>query len=222
MVNMKLRPIRPEELQLIKTISDVQLSPDGEHVAYTQAEVDLDVDDYRIKTWTASTRDGQSRELAYGQKHDIAPRWSPDSDRLAFLSDRDGGQFQLYIVDIGNGNEARKLTSLRYGAGPAVWSPDAKRIVFAAQAPKGTPVTGSTSNDGGNHQPRVIKRAHYKSDGERHTLDSCSHLFVVSAERGETRQITSGDSEDRSPTWSLDGRYIAFSRTRDSSTDNDL
>jgi len=55
-------------------------------------------------------------------------RLSPDGGRLAFLSDRQGGKAQVYVIDI-TGGEAHKLTSIPQGAGAPVWSPDGMRLV---------------------------------------------------------------------------------------------
>ena len=48
--------------------------------------------------------------------------------RLAFLSDRDGGKAQVYVMDV-TGGEARKLSAIPEGAGAPVWSPDGTRLV---------------------------------------------------------------------------------------------
>src|SRR5947209_2131643 len=112
------RPVQPEDLLSIKTIADIQLSPDGSRVAFTLSEIDAEQDGYRTSIWVAPTQGGGPMQFTRGPKQDTSPRWSPDGTQLAFLSDRDGGAPQLYVMRA-DGGEARKLTSLAKGAGPA-------------------------------------------------------------------------------------------------------
>ena len=115
-------PLELEDLLGLSVVGDVQLSPDGGSVAFTVSEIDAERDDYRTTIWLAPTGAGEPRRYSHGPAHDTAPRWSPDGRRLAFLSDRDGGQPQLYLLP--TGGEARRLTDLEHGAGAAVWAPD--------------------------------------------------------------------------------------------------
>ncbi len=180
-------------------------------------------------------------------QRDTGPRWSPDGRRLAFLSDRDGEPAQLYVMPA-DGGEARKLTALDRGAGPAVWSPDGGRIVFAARVLKEPPPGDGEARRRWEQRPRVITAAQYKSDGQGYTFDAVTQLFVVSAqadladdgpapafkategqategqatEGAEPQQITFGDGDDRAPAWSPDGRRIAFGRNRSGRADYNL
>ncbi len=215
------RPIQPEDLLSLKTISDVQMSPDGSRVAYVLTEIDAEKDEYRTSIWVAPTQGGSPTQFTRGPKRDSAPRWSPDGAQLAFLSDRDGEPAQLYIMPA-HGGEARRLTSLDKGAGPAVWSPDGTRILFAATVLQETPPENQEARTRWNQRPRRVTKAQYKADGRGYTFDVCNHLLVVPTEGGETRQITSGDGNDDAPAWSPDGRQITFSRTRAGVADYNL
>src|ERR1051325_6451397 len=90
------RPVEPEDLLAIKTISDVQLSPDGQRIAYVLSQIDADADENRTSIWVVPVVGGESGEdvaavqFTRGPKQDTAPRWSPDASHLAFLSNRDG------------------------------------------------------------------------------------------------------------------------------------
>src|ERR1043165_9236713 len=121
MTSETARPITPADLYALKTIGDVQLSPDGAHIAYTLTSIDRESDDYRNSIWVVPFGGGVPTQFTRGIKNDTAPRWSPDGQWLAFLSDREGKPAQLYLMPA-HGGEAHKLTSLVNGAGPAVWS----------------------------------------------------------------------------------------------------
>jgi dipeptidyl aminopeptidase/acylaminoacyl peptidase len=158
------------------------------------------------------------RRFTGGTGKDSAPRWSPDGTRLAFLSDRESGKAQVYIIEM-TGGEAHKLTAIPQGAGAPVWSPDGTRLVTAVR-------TGGEDEESKQGKPktppaRLITMLRYRANGEGFTYDRRRHLFVVDAVSGETRQLTDGDWDDTQPGWSPDGRRIAFVSARHHDRDQD-
>ena len=92
---------------------------------------------------------GPPRPLTSGRHRDTAPRCSPDSASLAFLSDREGDSSQRFLLPL-SGGEPRQLTSLKYGAGASVWSPSGDRLAFAARVnieARGGLVSGERDGD---------------------------------------------------------------------------
>jgi dipeptidyl aminopeptidase/acylaminoacyl peptidase len=218
MSNNLPRPIQLDDLFAIKTVSDVQLAPDGTRCAYVLSEVDTTADDYRTTIWVVCCDGGEPVQFTRGPRHDSAPRWSPDGKYLCFLSDRGGeaacdAGAQLYVIAT-DGGEARKLTALDPAAGPAVWSPDGTRLLFAAQVFAEAPPQDRQTRERWTLRPRHVMRAQYKAEGAGYTFDKRTHLFVTRLDTGETAQITHGDDEATQPAWSPDGRRIAFCRPR--------
>ena len=151
------RPVEPEDLLALKTLADVQLSPDGRRVAFVLNELDAAEDAVRSSIWVVETTSGRLSRFTRGPGKDSAPRWSPDGRALAFLSDRPphrngGEQPQLYLVP-SDGGEARRLTDLEEGAGPASWSPDGTRLAFAARVPRATAPEASGRGGAGSSAP---------------------------------------------------------------------
>jgi dipeptidyl aminopeptidase/acylaminoacyl peptidase len=215
------RGMIPTDLFRLQWVSDVRIAPDGRTLAFTVTRLDEEADDYRSAIWVVPA-DGSTpaRRLTSGGSKDSAPRWSPDGTRLAFLSDRDGGKAQVYVLDV-NGGEARQLGTIPEGAGAPVWSPDGTRLVSVVRT--GDEEQGSTQD---SHKPktppaRLITVLKYRYNGEGFTYDRRRHLFVINAASGETRQLTRGDWDDIQPAWSPDSRCLVFVSARHPDRDYD-
>ena len=207
------RTIQPTDLLALKTVSDVQLSPDGSRIAYALTHIEAEADEYRSSIWLVPAAGGEPPQFTRGPKSDSAPRWSPDGQWLAFLSDRASKEPQLYLLPTAGG-EPRQLTTLDLGAGPAVWSPDSSRIVFSARVSKDEAPGDEKTRERWQQRPKVVTRAHYKDDGQGYTFDANRHLFSISLDGGQVQQLTHGEGDYNSASWTPDGRRFAFRRTR--------
>ena len=121
----------PDRLIRYPLITDLALSKDGQTVAYAVREPLLDEDRSKFVTHLcrASIEDGNAIRLTYGDSSNSAPHWSPDGRHLAFLSDRDGGVGNIYVMQTAGG-EAWALTRAEKDVGSFEWSPDGKRLAF--------------------------------------------------------------------------------------------
>ena len=127
---MSSRPLRLDDLPRFAAVSDPRISPDGQRIAYVVTTIDLDANATRSAVWLVPFEGGEPRRLTTGERHDRAPRWSPDGRHLAFVSDR-AGAAELYVLPL-EGGEPRRLTA---GAGKIVdvaWSLDGRRIAYVA------------------------------------------------------------------------------------------
>ncbi|HEX9987655.1 MAG TPA: hypothetical protein VGE45_04155 [Chloroflexia bacterium] len=74
----------------------------------------------------------ESVQLTADIKADSAlPAWSPDGTMIAFQSKRDGGEHQVFVMDV-NGNNKRRVSGGNGFAGQPAWSPDSKNVVYVA------------------------------------------------------------------------------------------
>ncbi len=223
------RTLTPEDLYAITLVEDPRISPDGTRIAYVRTTIDRDTYEYQRSLWIVPVEGGEPRQFTAGPR-DTAPRWSPDGRQIAFLRvpagdgkakslearDRGDGKAQLYLI-AADGGEARRLTSLRAGAGPAEWSPDGATLLFAAET--GAPHDAEAEDaavEGKKSVPRVrtVEQLFHRYDGHGYIHEHRSHLFMLSVSGGNPRQITDGDWNDGSPAWSSDGRQIAFTSDR--------
>src|SRR2546422_6803707 len=131
------RGMVPADVYDLVAVSDPRVAPDGRTVAYVVTTVDREESKYRSAIWVVPTEGSDApRQFTFGPKNDTSPRWSPDGQRLTFVSNRgdDKAKPQLYVIPA-EGGEALRLTELKEGVEDPKWSPDGSRIAFAARVP---------------------------------------------------------------------------------------
>jgi dipeptidyl aminopeptidase/acylaminoacyl peptidase len=208
----------PQDLTRIRSVSDPQMSPDGQRVAFVVTTLSEERDEYLANIWVVDTAGGEPRRFTTGSGRDTTPRWSPDGMRLAFVATREPQQKpQLYVMPA-DGGEPVRLTTLPNGVADPVWSPDSTRLAFVSRV-GGWQEPESAEEKRKSKPVRVITTMKYKANGDGFVYDRRPHLFVVSADGGEPQQITDGDFADADPAWSPDGRLIAFVSARHAERD---
>src|SRR5205085_10434204 len=102
-----------EQSLSMKGVSNPRISPDGRLVAYQERTTDWDQNAFVNQIWIANAATGERYQLTSGKKSSNSAAWSPDSRRLAFLSDREG-KSQIYLISP-SGGEAFQLTKVETG-----------------------------------------------------------------------------------------------------------
>ncbi len=220
---LKKRRIKASDLYRIRQISHPEISPDGKHVVYAVQRVDRQTEKKYTNLWWVATSGGKAHPFTTGDHVDSQPRWSPDGQWVAFISNRaDEKQPQLYLIPA-NGGEARKLTDLKGEFASFAWSPDGKQII--CQFRKKDKEALKREKDERKKKLglvyRRITRLHYSLDGYGFLPQERWHLWIIDVKSGKAKQLTSGKVYDeKSPCWSPDGKQIAFVSNR--SVDPDL
>ncbi|MGH2390142.1 MAG: hypothetical protein ACRDIE_18240, partial [Chloroflexota bacterium] len=201
----------PEDLLRIAVIDDLALSPRGDLVAMTIRTADMTANRYYAHLRIVPVDGSPGRTLAEGERIDHAASWSPDGSRLAFLSDRTGRD-QVWLTTLDG--EPRQVTSFPLGvSGQPAWSPDGRRLVVAA-VEEDEPGGGPAPSVAADAPPFTVTQMCYRVDGKGYLGTRRQHLWVVEVETAEVTRLTDGPFNDFTPTWSPDGRQIAFVANR--------
>jgi dipeptidyl aminopeptidase/acylaminoacyl peptidase len=125
-------PISHERLWMMKRVGTPQVSPDGKWVVFSVLEPAYDQDKEVSDLWLVpADASAAPRRLTHTKAPEKGVDWSPDSRRLAFATKREGDELeQIYILDLADGGEARRLTNVATGALNPHWRPDGQAILF--------------------------------------------------------------------------------------------
>lgn len=208
-----------EDLARLREVRDLQVSPEGDWVAYEVRTAQLEEDRIAGDLWMTSWDGVRSVQLTRSKASESRPRWSPDGRSLAFLADRGEGKdpkTQVWLLDRAGG-EARKLTEMPGGVQDFAWSPDSQRLALIASDPDLEEVAaqGEPKKDAKKTpKPIVIDRYQFKQDGSGYLRHLRAHLYVFDVATGKAELLTAGDFDEALPSWSPDGTQIAFSSKR--------
>ena len=198
---MAKRKIKIEDLRDIKFVSDPQINPDGSKIAFVLSTIDYEEDTYRRHIWLVDTETGEPRQFTYGPGADTYPRWSPEGEKLLFLSNgrQPDKKTQLYVINAGGG-EAKLVADMENGVSNPRWGPDGESILFTSRVW----IREKTESD-----VKQIKRIRYKYNNMGFFEGRRIHLFTVKPGE-EPVQVSEGEYDVNDPRWTPDGEYISF------------
>ncbi len=206
---------RPADIFELEFASDPQISPDGTRIVYTRNFFDIMSDRRQSRLWMIDET-GQHLPLVDDQNA-ASPRWSPDGNRLAFVTLRDEKP-QIHCLWLESGRTAA-LSRLTESPGGLAWSPDGRQIAFTMRVPDPRqPYVEMPKKPEGAEwadAPMMITELNYRSDGRGYLKDGHTQIFVLSAQGGSPRQLTSGHFNHRGNLcWMPDSSRILFSANR--------
>ncbi len=224
------RPWSADDVFQLKSISELQISPDGRSIYFVLSEKSLENNGGSSSLWTMPAEGGAPKRISTSGVSVSSPRLSPDGTKIAFFSSREG-ELGLWVANA-DGSGEKKLTALETSnaylgmtGNELAWSYDGRKLAYTAAGPRHypydpTPLTPPTGNDVMVVDRVLFKTFYYYSDLRR------TYVWLISAEGGTPKQIASGDYDYHSISYSPDGKWIACVSNRtgedDYNANNDL
>jgi len=149
--------------------------------------------------WVAQFSDGKPRRFTLGDWLDEAPRPSPDSSQIAFLSDRaERGEKSLYVISI-DGGEALRIFDEQGDLSEPSWSPDGRFVAVLFTEPE----TQEEKEHNKRREDAKVWDANYRY----------RRLWIIDTESLEACPISPDERQVWSYAWSPDSERIAINTT---------
>lgn len=206
--------LTPEEEVALRRITGLDVAPDGSAICYVIEEAVVATDTINSRLWYADVETSVSRPLTTGTGNERHPVWSPEGDRIAFVSTVDSID-RLMIVSSAGGRALELLGAdagfLPIDAGPVggyqagahsaiAWSPDGTSIACLVRA------QDRVTDDYHHEGPRPAGDPAVMTEiTERLRGGAPVKLCVLGVESGELQVIAHGDHPYLSVSWSLEG-----------------
>jgi len=195
-----------------KQFQQAAISPDGKRVAWVEIRTDAAGSPTGKQDIYIASASGTGKPARLtggaptGHYDESGVAWSPDSKRLAFLSDAaKSGHLQLYVSSP-NGSGAQKLTSVKGFLADPKWSPDGKTIAVL-----------STENATRSAGPLV---AETPETGEIKDAFFEQRLAIVDLASGKLRQVTPADTYIYDYDWAPDSKTIFLTAAKGNGDNN--
>lgn len=208
---------QPLDVFELEYAADPQISPDGSQIVYNRRGYDIMNDRSKGNLWIISSNGGSHRKLTSREVGESQARWSPAGDRIAFVSGTDEGA-EIYMYWVATGQIA-KLSQLEKSPGSLTWSPDGKSLAFTMNVADKSPVLIKMPKKPNGAQwakpARITDRLKHEADGRGYITPGFNHVFIIPAEGGTPRQLTSENyNHGGALSFSPNGKDIYFSSNR--------
>jgi len=198
------RPFDVDAMMRIARISEPQLSPDGKMVAFTAERPDFGANTKPKQIYVVPLTGGEPAAITTEGSNE-RPRWTRDSQRLVFISNRAGAS-QVWIMKA-DGSEAKAITNISTGASGVIVSPDDKWVLFNSDVYPDCGDDECNKTKAEAEKNNKVKARVYTSLLYRHWTSwqggTRRHLLIAPLEGGSAKDLTPGPLDV--PTFSLGG-----------------
>ncbi|MFH1105489.1 MAG: septum formation family protein [Actinomycetota bacterium] len=204
-----------------EVLSQPSWAPDGSGIAYAATGPGGDGDIYLVST------DGLGvAPLLEAAGQDDRPVLGPVGTKLAFISDRDAEEFEIYSIDFDGDGTVTRITDFADRDSSPSWSPDGTELAFRRRVDGNSDVYVMNA-DGSNVRrlttdPGFDGDPAWSPDGSEILFSSDRSgnfdIWVMNADGSGQVPLTDHPADDEYPAWSRDGELIAFQSTRQGGT----
>lgn len=199
----------------LQYVRDPQISPDGTKIVYVRTEMDIMKDGRSSSLWIINSDGTHHQKLTSNSYSESNPVWSPDGNRISFISNSDDGNGTEIFVYWTDSRQYSSISQLDGSPRSLKWSRDGKNIAFIMFVPEKTLQLVSPPRKPKNakwaEKPRITDRLKHEADGSGYMREGFSQLFYISSQGGKPKQVTSEKYNHYSYDWMSDSDGFIFS-----------
>tara|TARA_S200000501_G_scaffold186096_1_gene175010 strand:- start:5636 stop:7654 length:2019 start_codon:yes stop_codon:yes gene_type:complete len=199
----------------LQYVRDPQISPDGTKIVYVRTEMDIMKDGRSSSLWIINSDGTHHQKLTSNSYSESNPVWSPDGNRISFISNSDDGNGTEIFVYWTDSRQYSSISQLDGSPRSLKWSRDGKNLAFIMFVPEKTLQLVSPPRKPKNakwaEKPRITDRLKHEADGSGYMREGFSQLFYISSQGGKPKQVTSEKYNHYSYDWMSDSDGFIFS-----------
>ncbi|KMK75156.1 S9 family peptidase [Alkalihalobacillus pseudalcaliphilus] len=211
---MSKRPITIEDLCKLTFVGNPVVSPKKDKIVYVRTVVDQEKDGYASSLYLVDLEGNEIPLTTYFSKDtlikDTSPKWSPDGQSVAFLSNRTGKNQVWKISTLGG--EAIALTDVDQGISNFEFSPDGQSLALTISGE--WPNEDKKEDQKEESDVKVITRLRYKADGVGILSDKRNHIYLYDLKQNSYTKLTEGEYDFSQPRFSSNGTGLFYVATK--------
>ena len=203
--NAGQRPIGPNDIYRMSTVSNPKISPEGQWVLYSISKIDSAKDKFYSKLYMVSVDGNQTVSLTEQTKGVSNYNWSPDGKYISFLAagkEEEGSQF--YLMDR-RGGEPIQITHIKGELQSYQWLKDGKHLIFTIKDYNYADTAKSKMRE-----PYEIDRYRFKADYEGYLDNRKTHLYSFELATKKLDTLTRGNYNESEVSVSSNGAMITY------------